>query len=217
MIKKCLKNLDVNKFSVLDVGGGSGWMLDYVRSIDPIATHLTVVDLNESSRVEVESKGYIFIKNSIETLNLNKSFDFILLLNILEHVQYPRNLLMNMYKHLNVGGVLLIKTPNTKSLNFKLFHKYYWGGYHCPRHFVLFNRSLLDSVIKDIGFKILSFKYTQGGPQWAASILGTFNPNGFVPMYKRSLFQILSGIFAALDFTLFKIFKTDQMIYILRK
>jgi len=217
LIKKCLRNLIVSKFSVLDVGGGSGWMLDNIRNIDQRVGQFTVIDINENSRAEVESRGYEFIKDSIETIRLNKTYDFILLLNILEHVKYPRALLEKMYLNLNDGGIVLIKTPNSNSLNFKLFHKFYWGGYHCPRHFVLFDKSLLDSLVKQIGFKILYFKYTQGGPQWAASILGTFNPNGSSPMYKRTLFQLLTGIFAALDFTILKFFRTDQMIYILKK
>ena len=49
--------------------------------------------------------------------------------NLIEHVKNHRNFKKS-FSLLSNHGVVLVKTPNTDSLNFKLFKNRDWGGYH---------------------------------------------------------------------------------------
>jgi hypothetical protein len=50
----------------------------------------------------------------------------------------------------------VIVTDNTDALDFKIFKGGYWGGYHFPRHWNLFNRKSLTKLAgKGQGLKSL--------------------------------------------------------------
>ena len=50
----------------------------------------------------------------------------------------------------------MIETPNTNSLDYKIFKKKHWGGYHAPRHWYIFEPKTIKFLQKKLNFKILS-------------------------------------------------------------
>lgn len=222
LFSRYLKGLSSQALACLDIGGGSGWMMSLVREADARITRTVVLDINEMSRCIAESGGHEFICSTIEAANLNIQFDFILLLNLIEHVKDPAFVLTKLSRSLNAGGVLLIKTPNTQSLNRKIFQHRYWGGCHAPRHWVLFNKANFTNLAENCGFSVLSFAYTQGAYQWAASIIGSFRQkypslSSRQPIYRAKVYSLLMLIFAVFDYLFLPLFKTDQMIFVLHK
>src|SRR5262249_57545619 len=67
------------------------------------------------------------------------TFALIVLQQVIEHVPDPRRMIERLRALLAAGGAVVIETPNTRSWDHRLFSKRYWGGYHIPRHFHLFN------------------------------------------------------------------------------
>lgn len=219
---RILNKIKLEKISCLDIGGGYGWLLSSLRAMDERIKSTVVIDLSEASRKYAEEAGHLFICSTIESSKLEQRFDLILMLNLIEHVSSPKVALEMAYKYLNDDGLLLIKTPNTRSLNRKIFQYSYWGGLHAPRHWVLFNKKNFSKLALSLGFSVERFSYTQGAPQWAASIFGSLfikdlENSKICPIDSRMSFQILLILFAAIDFILLPFFKTDQMLFLLKK
>jgi hypothetical protein len=147
-----------------------------------------------------------------------------LMLNLIEHVEDPLLVLKKLFTNMAAGGYALIKTPNTNSLNYKLFHQSYWGGYHAPRHFVLFNEKNITELCKKVGFTEVTVRQTQGAPQWAATIYGmrhhdSVMASGSFPskIFGKNTPSLTLAIAAIFDFTLGRFFGTDQMFVIIKK
>jgi len=218
--RKLLKKISFNSdLSCLDIGGGSGWLLNVLRQSDSRIKSTSVLDINPKSRAIAEDAGHKFYCQTIESFDLKDSYDIVLLLNLIEHVADPRKVLSIIHKSMKKNGILIVKTPNTLSWNRLLFANRYWGGYHAPRHWIIFNEKSFTRLSKKMGFIVESLTYTQGAAQWAASIYGSFFPNAHrkTLMHHRPFFNLLILIFAFLDFIFLPFLRTDQMFVVLRK
>ena len=222
LFSKCLGKVSGENLNCLDIGGGSGWITNLIRDSDQRVKSTTVLDINSASKEIAVLNGHNFICDVIENISMKAKFDFVIMLNLIEHVNDPRKVLLSTHAAMKSDGLLLIKTPNTKSLNRLLFKNFYWGGLHAPRHWVLFNKANFISLIEDCGFSVEFFRFTQGAPQWAASIIGSIrlfmgNRCSRLPIHRDKFFAPLNLIFAIFDYLLILILKTDQMIILLRK
>ncbi|MEU8246004.1 class I SAM-dependent methyltransferase [Nonomuraea sp. NPDC048916] len=204
-LRRILSRLSGDDLRVLDVGGGDGWQLDVIRGIDPRVTYTQVVDLDAAAQARAVARGHHFFCGRVEDFTTERRFDLILLINLIEHVSDPGEVLRTLRRHLTPQGVILIKTPNMDSLDARLFRHRDWGGYHCPRHWVLFDRRNFTSLAARCGFAVHRFAYTQGAPFWSTSILAQLARRGWVkvsaerPMTQHPLFPLLAAAFAGFD------------------
>ncbi len=159
----------------------------------------------------------------IEDFHTTERFDLILLLNLIEHVADPAAVLRRMQSLLSPTGVILIKTPNVDTLDCRIFQHHNWGGFHCPRHFVLFTRQSLLDLGTACGLAQVQTRYTQGAPQWACSILGILGQKAWLtisaekPLYAHPLYPIVCAITAAFDFARSPFMPTAQMFVTFRR
>ena len=220
LFRKLLATIPGENLSVLDVGGGSGWLLSVVRKASPRVKHTQEVDLDERVRVAAEAAGHAFQCCRIENFSSKRSFDLILLLNLIEHVPDPEVVLNAMRRLLSARGLILVKTPNVDTLDCRIFRHRNWGGFHCPRHFVLFNRQSLMDLGQRCGLRVCKMFYTQGAPQWTVSILGWLATKGLArisaerPLYKHPLYPYLCGLCAAFDWIRSPFMSTAQMFVV---
>lgn len=207
------------KIEVLDVGGGTGFICDVIRRNVNREIRFTILDLDKAALEIAERNGYSTIHGSIEEVNIQSKFDLIIALNLIEHVGNPSAVIRKFRSALRDNGIIVIKTPNTDSINYEIFKRLYWGGYHSPRHFVLFNERNFRTLVSDTGLSVFSLKYTQGAPQWTYSILGAMKLNWFPGLSLHGFFaNILKFSFATVDFLRlpFRV-KTDQMWVLLKR
>jgi SAM-dependent methyltransferase len=222
LFRKLLQKIEGDRLNVLDVGGGSGWLLTLVRKVSGRVQQTHEIDIDENARAGAEAAGHIFHCSSVEAFSSSLSFDLILMLNLIEHVADPAAVLRSMQKLLSPGGLILIKTPNVDTLDCRLFRHRNWGGFHCPRHFVLFNRQSLVALGERCGLTLVSASYTQGAPQWTCSILGWLGLNGWLrvsadrPLYTHPLYQLTSAVTAIVDFIRSAWMPTAQMFVVFR-
>jgi len=222
MFSKLLDHIEGEKLRALDVGGGDGWMLNVAREADNRLVETDIVDIDQSAKTRAEENGHTFHLKRVEDFSSDKKFDLILLLNLLEHVSDPKELMHKLASLLSKRGLILIKTPNTDTLDRYIFQNHNWGGLHCPRHWVLFNRRSLSNLMDECGFEIVKLSYTQGAPQWAASILGWLSDMRIIyiskerPMHRHFLWTPVMAIMAGFDFLRLPFSKTTQMFCILR-
>lgn len=224
MDKRLFRNILGNlkgDLKVLDVGGGSGWLLNVIRSISDKVTFTQVVDLDKNAESLARQNGHEYFCGRIEDFETTQKFDFVLLLNLIEHVENPLVVLSKIEHILTDQGIVLIKTPNYDSLDARIFKP--WGGLHCPRHWVLFNKQSFTRLADKANLKIKSLSYTQGAPFWTVSVLSRLQQKGLVkitaqrPAIKHPLFPVFLGIFAAFDLLRKPFAKTSQMFIVLSK
>ena len=222
LFRNILKKINKKKIYCLEVGGGSGWISKNVILADSRVKRITVVDIVIPSHKKKQDPKINFIKSKIESFNTKKKYDFILLLNLIEHVPNPHIILKKIKNLLTPEGICLVKTPNFNSTNNFLFRNLYWGGLHCPRHFVIFNLKSFLSLCKKIKLKIIYYKFTQGLPQWHASIIGTLRERKIlkkeIAIHKHLSWLVIFPIAIIIDFLLLIwLKKSDQVFYLLKK
>jgi 2-polyprenyl-3-methyl-5-hydroxy-6-metoxy-1,4-benzoquinol methylase len=113
-IKPLLPN---NPSRVLEVGAGAGGTLKWIKALNPKA-ETTAVEINPALLHELRQNVDVPIIGPIdEALPQLKSYDLILLLDVLEHVADPTATLRNLAKLLEKGGQIIVSVPNIAHLS----------------------------------------------------------------------------------------------------
>jgi SAM-dependent methyltransferase len=223
LLRRILKTIPGDTIRVLDVGGGTGWLAGITRDVDPRVKFTQVVDLDSGAQPRAEASGHCYFLGRIEDFKSDQPFDLILMLNLVEHVAHPDEVLAGAKALLSENGRVLIKTPNFRALDAVLFRHHGWGGYHCPRHFVLFSRESLDRALNTAGLTVERFRYTQGAPFWTGSILRMLWRRGFIAASAERSYgaspitPFLLAFTAAFDFARQPFSRLSQMIVVARR
>jgi SAM-dependent methyltransferase len=211
------------RLRLLDAGGGTGALASLMRRVEPRISESVIVDLDDRAAPLAEAAGHRFVKSRIEDFDEQQPFDLILMLNLIEHVADPASVLAGVRRLTSPDGRVLVKTPNVEGLDAKLFRHRNWGGYHAPRHWVLFTPETFARVAERAGFVVERIDLTQGGPFWAIGAFAMLERRGLVhrkpgqAMEERRLFGVLAAGFAAFDLFRAKFGgKTSQMFVSLR-
>ncbi|HXB42822.1 MAG TPA: class I SAM-dependent methyltransferase [Puia sp.] len=219
--RSSLKSIASPALSVLDIGGGTGEVLDVIKTADKRIGYAEIVDIDQAAQNIAINKGYAYTCTTIEKYVTERKFHLILLLNVIEHVENPLPILNKAEEMLLPGGIIIIKTPNADSLDARVFKNYYWGGLHCPRHWIIFSDTSFKKIMESSNLTLKKISFTQGAPFWTYSILQLFRKKAIhqkkKPLIEHPLFGILSIFFAAFDICRSVFSKTSQMFIVLTK
>lgn len=221
LFRGILQPMGGSELSALDIGGGSGWLLTQARQIEPRLSYTMVVDIDTGAENIARNCGHDYFCGRIEDFNSSHRFDLILMLNLIEHVRDPVSVLAAARRLLKPGGRILLKTPNYDSLDARLFRSSYWGGLHCPRHWVIFTPQSLRRAVAAAGLRTHKISLTQGAPFWAWSVIHLLHRAGLVrisrdrPMCYHPLIGPLQALFATFDFLRMPFSSTSQMFSVL--
>lgn len=156
----------------LDVGCGNGRYLKMLHKLGVPKENLFGVEMSEEAIAGLNQEGYRGYYGRIEDVfeKLPKgSFDLIVILQVLEHVEDPSVVVKQLGQLLAPGGVLIVETPNTKSLDVAIFRQSYWGGYHFPRHWNLFSKETLTRMALESHLKVKEFNFLPAHTFWIFS------------------------------------------------
>jgi len=190
---------------VLDIGSGDGHLLRQIGEAYPHPLALEGVEFSDHGIAATEAAGYRVHCGRIEEVELPaRAFDLVILNQLIEHVRDPRDVLERIGASLKPKGHLFIETPNIDSLDARLFRRRYWGGYHLPRHFHLFDTRGLHRLVESAGlvqvaqkplvcpqFWIISVQNwlkERGAERFAERVVSPFNPLLLAPV---TLLEIL--------------------------
>jgi len=156
---------------ILDVGCGDGFHLKLLKKFGNKNWTLEGIDIDHRV-VEIVSKiGLTIHQGSVEGLDLGKEeYDVVYTIQTIEHVAHPDEVFAAIFRILKPGGRLVIVTDNTDSFDFTLFKKCYWGGYHFPRHWNLFNPKSLTQLAHKTGFEVSRLQTIVSPVNWVYSI-----------------------------------------------
>lgn len=158
---------------LVDIGCGDGRLLDVIRRLGAPTWKLAGIEIGEGAARRAEARGFEVRAGDFEFLDLtdwSKRFDLALMHHVIEHVRDPRQVLEKVASLLREGGVLSVETPEIEGWDYRLFRKRYWGGYHIPRHFYLFNRVTLTRLLREEGFEIVSVRSIPSPAFWIFSV-----------------------------------------------
>ncbi|MEP6947704.1 MAG: class I SAM-dependent methyltransferase [Ginsengibacter sp.] len=206
---------------ILDIGCGDGFHLSLLQKSSKKSWTLEGVDIDKRACDVATRLGLQVHIGSVEQIDLPpENYDIVFMIQTLEHLEKPVEVLQAIYKLLRKGGRLLIVTDNTDSLDFKLFKRRHWGGYHFPRHWNLFNRNSLGVLAQKTGFEIESLSTIVSPVNWVYSIHNRLvdhkRPSWLINRFTLKSTISLS-VFTVLDFILQKFGKGALIKAILRK
>jgi 2-polyprenyl-3-methyl-5-hydroxy-6-metoxy-1,4-benzoquinol methylase len=171
-VKQWLQHLSTPTPRFLDVGCGNGRYLKMLHQLGVPRDYLYGVEMNDRQIEQLKADGFHGYYGRIEDVEDQlpaASFDLIVLLQVLEHVENPRQMMTSLAKLLAPGGILIVETPNTKSWDVKLFRRGYWGGYHIPRHWNLLSAATLKRLANEQGLDVKTFNFLPAHSFWIFS------------------------------------------------
>lgn len=97
--------------------------------------------------VDIESVGEDIVKGNAETIKLGRKFEVVVAGDIIEHLHNVGLFLDNMHEHLEDNGLLLIATPNAKSIGYLPFKgNDFHTSWYC--------KHTLKYIVEQHGFKV---------------------------------------------------------------
>jgi SAM-dependent methyltransferase len=152
------------KFSLIDIGCGSGSVLYNLRLLYP-DSNLCGVDYNiEESEKNLATSSVELFQGELDSIPKNIKFDFIINSQLLEHIDSPETYRSFLCRHSHVSTVVVLDIPNISSTSYKFFGKY-WVHLDTPRHRVHYTvdsiKILLDNfLLKEKRFFGDNYAYT---------------------------------------------------------
>ncbi len=140
---------------MLDLGCGSGWMLEHYRSL---GWQVEGVEYSESACVAGRSRGLSIHCGSLTDAQFPAaSFDFIRANHSFEHLSNPHETLDEIARLLKPNGTLFIGVPDTMGLTAKLFGSE-WFYVGAPIHTIGYSRRNLSELLQRHGFVVRDVK-----------------------------------------------------------
>lgn len=204
-IKKIIKERKITH--IADLGcGDCARLIELKKALNNDKMSFTGIDIkfSEAIRNIANLNGVEIKEKNIEDFDFSdRKFDLILMSQLIEHVYSPTKLMKKLWQCLNDKGIVLIDTPNWGALDFKIFNKKFWGGYHMPRHFNVFSRASLTKMTVLSGFNVYKTGYLLSPGFWIISfrnLLGLKSSG-----YSKSFFEFINFSFLPIV-ALFSIF-----------
>lgn len=155
--------------SIIEVGAGSGILIESLKRFGLPTWKLTANEFEMKRLQRLQGKGIHFAIGNFETIAFTEKYDVIIMNQLIEHLYDPDAMLKRCKSLLNKDGLLIIETPNYLALDHTLFKNKYWGGYHIPRHFNIYNYQTIKQHLQKHGFSIVKQEFLLSPAFWVQS------------------------------------------------
>jgi dolichol-phosphate mannosyltransferase len=149
-------NASLNKKSakkyLLDIGAATGFFIDIARSA---GFKVSGVEISSTAAKIAESKGLKVFNGTLEEFSPKTvKYNVITMLDVIEHVEDPRRLLVKAAEILEKKGIIVINTPDSGSLYARVLNKK-WHLIVPPEHIYYFNRNSITKLLNETGFDVI--------------------------------------------------------------
>lgn len=138
--------------TLLDIGCGDGLLVELGQAA---GINCTGTEMRKSLRQQVQSRlGDTAIVPSDITQLVSASYDVVCLLNVIEHLREPKEMLNEIHRILKPGGLLLIHAPNMGGIPARL-QRERWNQIEPFEHFYYFTIQTLNEMLTASGFEAI--------------------------------------------------------------
>jgi len=153
---------------ILDVGCADGRLLDWFKGSSVggrLETH--GIEMDESAAATARRRGHRVVTGRFEIDDELEagSFDLIVALHVIEHVDDPERFARRAAELLAPGGVFAVATPNWNSADARRFRGH-WGGNHFPRHWTLYDETTIGALADSVGLSVERVEYQPNPIFW---------------------------------------------------
>lgn len=148
-----INRFDGDGLALLDVGAGSGILVEAAKR-----KGFTSVGVEPSSWLVniANSYGLNVYEGTLPHVEISNKFDIIMLIDVIEHVSDPLDLLKHIKNQLSPKGLVFIVTPDSASLAARILG-YRWWHFRIA-HISYFTKSTLKIISTRAGLKPTIFK-----------------------------------------------------------
>ena len=151
-LQRLIKENDVELSSMCDCGAGNGIFLDELKLLLPDITY-SAIEPNKNAFQILEQKRYDVLNVKIEESNEWKnSFDFVVSLEVFEHVQSPIKFIQGIFDLIKLGGYCLITTLGCEGFDIQVLGKKS-KSISTPHHLNFFSLEGFKRLFNRVGFK----------------------------------------------------------------
>jgi len=143
-------NINLSEKKVLDIGCGSGKFVRYLQNKNINASGVEPSKPLYDRYLKGQSNFYNSSLPEFVEKN-NVMFDVVFALDVLEHIDNPRDFIQQISKLQTKGGFVLLEIPLFKSFASMLIGKK-WHFYN-KYHLSYFSKTTLENLLKDFGYK----------------------------------------------------------------
>ena len=159
-----------NTNRILDIGCGHGFFLEVAKER---GWEVFGTELSEAAIADCESKGLTMHKGKINNDSFDSdSFDIVVSIEMIEHINYPVDYVIQIQRILRKGGFCYITTPNFNSL-LRYYLKEKYDVIEYPNHLCYYTKKTLGDLfsskglqpkcIKTTGFSLTRFRTSKSG------------------------------------------------------
>jgi SAM-dependent methyltransferase len=146
---------------LLDIGAGSGILVEQAANKGYEAEG---VEPSRWLQRKAQERGLAVYPGAFPNEHIKGRYDVMTVIDVIEHVSDPLQLLSDANKYLNENGVLIIITPDVHSLAAKMLG---WKWWHFRvAHIGYFNKNTLRLVTEKTGFRIVTYMR----PSWCFTV-----------------------------------------------
>ena len=144
-LKFLFDNISFNRGTILDIGGGDGFLLD---GLDSTLWNKVMTEPGDLSKI-ANGKNIKVFKQGIEEFDYPEKFDIIMCVSVLEHLLNPRIVIKKISKSLADDGLLFLEVPNSLTPSIKI------SEFYSFEHVCGFTLNSLQFLLNDEGFKVI--------------------------------------------------------------
>lgn len=182
------------KGTILDIGAGVG---DFLSTVKNNGWNTIGYEPSHKAKTIARSKSIDFIDDFKEIKN--HSIDIITMWHVLEHVPDLETQIIEIKRMLSKEGTLIVAVPNYKSLDAKIYDKY-WAAYDVPIHFWHFSKESMKRIFHEFEMEVkevlpmkfdsfyvsmLSEKYKSGTIHYLNAIVNGLKSNIYGKKYQQ--------------------------------
>ena len=175
--------------NLLDVGCGNGRLLALLGDAGDRRWNPVGLEFDESAVASCRAQGFEAHCERVEEFAQREEqrgrFDAVIMLQLIEHVADPALICDRVHALLKPGGVFVIETPNLGGLDYRIFSGRWWGHYHFPRHWNLFSRTSLETLLHAKNFEVARSEYLISTSSWIISHRNFFKDRGWPKFWWR--------------------------------
>ena len=148
----------------MDVGFGNGSLL---FTADEYGFEPIGVDLRKDGVLTLQNLGIQAYCDLVQNIEFEKSISVVSMMDVLEHIPFPKDVLISLHSKMDKDGCLLISCPNSESWIWKFMASQNVNPYfNTIEHYHNFSKTRLVSLLNECGFNIkkygISERYRSG-------------------------------------------------------